>query len=155
MSFFVTRASIPIIKSIIVSSSDSRKYAIFNRLTAIFREFTLLSNSDLNNLPTASSSAFVTRGVESVYLCFFTKVVHGEAITEKLRIIKLREDAEISSVDLARNILENLILAVTERREFLDPSNIDEFFFEKYELMKEINDWKQADCGDGVISETD
>ena len=86
---------------------------------------------------------------------FRSKVVHGEAITEKLRIIKLREDAEISSVDLARNILENLILAVTERREFLDPSNIDEFFFEKYELMKEINDWKQADCGDGVISETD
>ena len=68
---------------------------------------------------------------------FRSKVVHGETITEKLRTVQLREDISIASVDLARNILENLILAMVEHPDFLVPNNIDPFFWNSYVTMLE------------------
>ncbi len=67
---------------------------------------------------------------------FRSKVVHGASNLERSRIVKMREDISVYSVDLARSILEYLILAIAENPVFLDPSNIDLFFLEDYEKKK-------------------
>ena len=73
---------------------------------------------------------------------FRSKVVHGETVSEKLRIVKLQEDVTISSVELARRILEYLLLAVADHAEFLDPNNIDSFFLSGYEerIKKDVGE---------------
>ena len=59
---------------------------------------------------------------------FRSRVVHGEAISEKHRIIKVHEDEIVSSVDLARKILESLIIVIAAHPEFSDPTEIDTLF---------------------------
>lgn len=66
---------------------------------------------------------------------FRSKVVHGETIPETLKIIKFTEDSSISAVDLARTVLEFLVVAVTANPELSDPSKIDAFFQGKYESL--------------------
>ena len=79
--------------------------------------------------------------IQEIYK-FRSKVVHGETVSEKLRIVKLQEDVTISSVELARRILEYLLLAVADHAEFLDPNNIDSFFLSGYEerIKKDVGE---------------
>ena len=70
---------------------------------------------------------------------FRSKVVHGETIPEPLKIIKLQEDSSISTVNLARTVLEFLILAISAKPDLSDPTRIDAYFQEKYESLIKDN----------------
>ena len=94
---------------------------------------TALILSTLSQYP--YSIAETKKAMNTIY-SFRSKVVHGASTLEKSRVIKMREDITVYSVDLARSILEYLILAVAENPVFLDPSNIDLFFLEDYEKKK-------------------
>lgn len=75
-----------------------------------------------------------SEAMKSLYK-FRSKVVHGETIPDKLRTIKLGTNTTLSSIELARSILEYLILAMMEHPSFVDARNIDPYFLSHYETM--------------------
>ena len=63
-------------------------------------------------------------------------IVHGESIKDKHKVVQIREDVKIESIQLAIQLLQYLIMAISKNATFLKASAIDEYFMEHYEKLQ-------------------
>lgn len=91
----------------------------------------------LSTLPDCQYTTIEVYSIVKKLYDFRSKVVHGSAKIDNSKLIKIKANITKDPISVATELLQNLILAISKKPEFLETAKIDSFFLEKYdELFK-------------------
>lgn len=71
---------------------------------------------------------------------FRSKVVHGESFTDKNKIIKIRDDVKIDTIQIAIEMLQYLLVALSNSPNLSKADSLDTYFLERYENLLNTSD---------------
>ena len=89
----------------------------------------------LSTLETYPYNILETRQIIKHLYKFRSKVVHGESFTDKNKIIKIREDVQIDTIQIAIEVLQYLLVALSNNPSLSKADSIDTYFMEQYEKL--------------------